>query len=98
MPGYEKTTDRNPNADVRHRLNSPFATKAERQVARTEQGRREENEMKMRAASSPDAAINREKKMPSELRKEGYSNERMNIILETIEAILMGGVDKGGKK
>jgi len=91
MPGYEKTTDKNPNADVRHRLNSPFATQKEREEARTEQKRRETSEMKMRAASSPDAAINKEKKMPSELRKEGYSNERLNIILETIEAILMEG-------
>jgi hypothetical protein len=119
MPGYERTTDRNPNADVRHRLNSPFATQKEREEARTEQKRREDNENLMRALSRPDSAINREKAMPREsepqmsqpehpsaddwrmtrkIRKEGYSNERLNIILETIEAILMESVAKGRKK
>ena len=56
--------------------------------AQAEQRRREEAEAEMRRRSAPDAAINREPPMPSELRKEAYSNRRLDIILETVMNIL----------
>jgi hypothetical protein len=88
MAGFAKTTDRDSNADVRHRINSPFATQGERQAATTEQQRRETNEKKMRALSGPDSAMNKEPVLPSELRKESYSNQRMNVILETVRKVM----------
>jgi len=92
MSGFAKTTDKDSNADIRHRINSPFASQMEKHAAKTEQQRRETNEKKMRALSGPDSAINKEPALPSELRKESYSNKRINVILETVRNLMEVGL------
>lgn len=65
--------------------------------AQEEQRRREKNEAEMRRLSGPDAAINREPVMPSEVKNEAYEN-RLNVILETILNVMEAKYDRGTKE
>lgn len=100
------------NSDVRGNLRAKDNSKDDpknpnwlkQHNARFEQGRREKSEAEMRRRSAPDAAINREPVMPSELKKESNESRRGRIILETISALVEASkpdfldFDKDGNK